>query len=329
MTVEQLQEARSRTVGKPDWDAMIDDDIAIPAVTCTLEVSVFNSKVKDNDTALDVSSDKQADESAYQVIKDLFPKSKELETMRSCYGRARNHGIYKYTIATGGKGSPRLLPMKNLEKCTRFVDECEKKFKEERDKFLDSYENKVAEQAFKLGRGFDATQYKTRHEVVKYFSWQYSIQPLPQGGVKGVMGELFGDINDDFKERLDYLESECKSMVKQSIDKGVQKEIHEGKGLKDFLENVVNRLKLRNETEEKQDNGEKVATAKISESLLQNPLDKVEKLQDFNFTNDPEVTKLCEQVQEALGGITKSQLDDSRYTRDTVITKVDSILDKF
>ena len=315
MTVEQL-----RNVG---------GDIAIPAVTCTLEVSVFNSKVKDNDTALDVSSDKQADESAYQVIKDLFPKSKELEAMRSCYGRARNHGIYKYTIATGGKGSPRLLPMKNLEKCTRFVDGCEKEFKDERDKFLNSYENKVAEQAIKLGKGFDATQYPTRHEVAQYFSWQYSIQPLPQGGIKGVMGDLFSDISDDFKERLEYLESECKSAVQQSIDKGVQKEIHEGKGLKEFLKNVVDRLKERNETEEKQDNGEKVANAKIIESLLQNPLDKVEKLQDFNFTNDPEVTKLCDEVIEAIGNVTKSQLADSRYTRDTVITKVSNILDRF
>ena len=327
MTVEQL--LNSGVVGKPDWDAMINDDIAIPAVTCTFSAEVFNSKVKDADTAQYVSSNKQAEDCAYQVVKDLFPKSKELDAMRSCYGRARNHGIYKYTIATGGKGSPRLLPMKNLEKCTRFVAGCEKEFKDERDKFLDSYENKVAEQAIKLGRGFDATQYPTRHEVAQRFSWQYSIQPLPQGGISGVMGDLFGAMSDDFKERLEYLESECKSAVQQSIDKGVQKEIHEGKGLKEFLQNVVARLKERNETEEKQDNGEKVANAKISESLLQNPLDKVEKLQDFNFTNDPEVTKLCDEVIEAIGDVTKSQLADSRYTRDTVITKVSNILDRF
>lgn len=44
MTVEQL--LNSGVVGKPDWDAMINDDIAIPAVTCTFSAEVFNSKGK-------------------------------------------------------------------------------------------------------------------------------------------------------------------------------------------------------------------------------------------------------------------------------------------
>lgn len=319
MTVEQLKGVNSG----------VSSSVSIPAVTCTLEVSVFNSAIKDMDTAQNVASDKQAEDGAYKVVKDLFPKSQELDAMRSSFGKARNHGIYKYTIATGGKGSPRLLPIKNLEKCTRFVDQCEQEYKDNLNKFLNSYDSKVSEQAFKLGKGFDATQYPSKHEVAKYFSWQYSVMPLPQGGIGGAMGELFSDISDDFKQRFEYLESESKSAVQKSIDKGIQKEITEGKGLKEFLENVVTRLKLRNETEDKQDSGEDIQRAKISNSLITNPLDKAQKLQDFNFSNDPKITELCIQVVDALGGIDKSQLDDSRYTRDTVIAKVGGILDKF
>jgi len=319
MTVEQLKGVNSG----------ISSSVSIPAVTCTLEVSVFNSAIKDMDTAQNVASDKQAEDGAYKVVKDLFPKSQELDAMRSSFGKARNHGIYKYTIATGGKGSPRLLPIKNLEKCTRFVDQCEQEYKDNLNKFLNSYDSKVSEQAFKLGKGFDATQYPSKHEVAKYFSWQYSVMPLPQGGISGVMGELFNDISDDFKQRFEYLESESKSAVQKSIDKGIQKEITEGKGLKEFLENVVTRLKLRNETEDKQDSGEDIQRAKISNSLITNPLDKAQKLQDFNFSNDPKITELCRQVIDALGDVDKSQLDDSRYTRDTVIAKVGGILDKF
>tara|TARA_R100001224_G_scaffold95833_1_gene65509 strand:+ start:305 stop:1264 length:960 start_codon:yes stop_codon:yes gene_type:complete len=319
MTVEQLKGVNSG----------VSSSVSIPAVTCTLEVSVFNSTIKDMDTAQNVASDKQAEDGAYKVVKDLFPKSQELDAMRSSFGKARNHGIYKYTIATGGKGSPRLLPIKNLEKCTRFVDQCEQEYKDNLNKFLNSYDSKVSEQAFKLGKGFDATQYPSKHEVAKYFSWQYSVMPLPQGGIGGAMGELFSDISDDFKQRFEYLESESKSAVQKSIDKGIQKEITEGKGLKEFLENVVTRLKLRNETEDKQDSGEDIQRAKISNSLITNPLDKAQKLQDFNFSNDPKITELCIQVVDALGGVDKSQLDDSRYTRDTVIAKVGGILDKF
>ena len=319
MTVEQLKGVNSG----------VSSSVSIPAVTCTLEVSVFNSAIKDMDTAQNVASDKQAEDGAYKVVKDLFPKSQELDAMRSSFGKARNHGIYKYTIATGGKGSPRLLPIKNLEKCTRFVDQCEQEYKDNLNKFLNSYDSKVSEQAFKLGKGFDATQYPSKHEVAKYFSWQYSVMPLPQGGIGGAMGELFSDISDDFKQRFEYLESESKSAVQKSIDKGIQKEITEGKGLKEFLENVVTRLKLRNETEDKQDSGEDIQRAKISNSLITNPLDKAQKLQDFNFSNDPKITELCIQVVDALGGVDKSQLDDSRYTRDTVIAKVGGILDKF
>ena len=319
MTVEQLKGVNSG----------VSSSVSIPAVTCTLEVSVFNSAVKDMDTAQNVASDKQAEDGAYKVVKDLFPKSKELDAMRSSFGKARNHGIYKYTIATGGKGSPRLLPMKNLEKCTRFVDGCEQEFKDNLNKFLNSYDSKVSEQAFKLGKGFDATQYPTRHEVAQHFSWQYSVMPLPQGGIGGAMGELFNDISDDFKERFEYLESESKDALEKSIDKGIQKEIHEGKGLKDFLENVVTRLKLRNETEDKLDMGDDIQRAKISSSLIMNPLDKAQKLQDFNFSNDPKITELCGQVVDALSGVDKSQLDDSRYARDTIIAKVGGILDKF
>tara|TARA_R100001086_G_scaffold167635_1_gene91038 strand:+ start:28 stop:987 length:960 start_codon:yes stop_codon:yes gene_type:complete len=319
MTVEQLKGVNSG----------VSSSVSIPAVTCTLEVSVFNSAIKDMDTAQNVASDKQAEDGAYKVVKDLFPKSQELDAMRSSFGKARNHGIYKYTIATGGKGSPRLLPIKNLEKCTRFVDQCEQEYKDNLNKFLNSYDSKVSEQAFKLGKGFDATQYPSKHEVAKYFSWQYSVMPLPQGGIGGAMGELFNDISDDFKQRFEYLESESKSAVQKSIDKGIQKEITEGKGLKEFLENVVTRLKLRNETEDKQDSGEDIQRAKISNSLITNPLDKAQKLQDFNFSNDPKITELCRQVVDALGDVDKSQLDDSRYTRDTVIAKVGGILDKF
>ena len=319
MTVEQLKGVNSG----------VSSSVSIPAVTCTLEVSVFNSAIKDMDTAQNVASDKQAEDGAYKVVKDLFPKSQELDAMRSSFGKARNHGIYKYTIATGGKGSPRLLPIKNLEKCTRFVDQCEQEYKDNLNKFLNSYDSKVSEQAFKLGKGFDATQYPSKHEVARYFSWQYSVMPLPQGGIGGAMGELFSDISDDFKQRFEYLESESKSAVQKSIDKGIQKEITEGKGLKEFLENVVTRLKLRNETEDKQDSGEDIQRAKISNSLITNPLDKAQKLQDFNFSNDPKITELCIQVVDALGGVDKSQLDDSRYTRDTVIAKVGGILDKF
>ena len=327
MTVEQLKNVGS-DVPTPQ----------LPAVTATFTAPCVPNRRKDKQVAEEVEANKKVSRGVVKVDKELFPHDPEVKSMKEYYGHARNNIFYAKSVATSDvKGSPRVILIKNLEFVTKEMSKYEQKFNDARDKFLSNYEDRVARQAIDLGDMFDSSVYPTKREMRTKCYWRFEVMPLPQGDIGGVVGEMVKSMSKDMQNQYAYLLSEVESRnrlmtsVQDSIQQSINKEIYEGKnGLKSYLKNILVRIDSFNSTQEAKDRGEKVTNTKISESLLQNPLDKIEKLQEFNSTvnGDSRVNELCGKVQDAIGGVSTSQIKDSIVTRDSITNKVSDILEK-
>jgi hypothetical protein len=173
------------------------------------------------------------------------------------------------------------------------------------DTFVNNFSTKVAAQAFKLGKLFDAKEYPSANDMHRKFGFRYHFTPVPESGDFRV--DIGNDAMNDLKDQYDRL-------YQSNLDK-VNADAW------DRLYKVLTQLSFGLRTDE---NGKQ---GKIYSSVVDNAKDLCDLLQHFNVSGDTQLEAMRIKLEDTITGIDAKDIKDSDYVRVTVKKTVDSMLD--
>ena len=335
MTVEQLQNLDTQSPGQAS-DIELDVSTAISGCLVDLYVGMppLEKAYREEAEQLDIKNN--ATKKVTSIKRKLWTGVSEIEEMERVRGVARNHAIRGLGVVAG-KGSkvPYFVLFEDLPEVTKIVSECHNIFEKQAGSLNDPviYENKLNICKRVMGDKYDRNNYPaTVKEFMDRVCWEFSVTPTGQTNVSGTLGTMLSNVEESCREYIEYHASETASRFSSTIKSSVKAELDERKSdsLKYYLENIRSRLDARNYSEEAKDNGKKITDSKISESLLPNALDKATKLKKYaKVLGDSTTESICSKTITALSDVPTSALKDSKYTRDSIISNVNDILDKF
>lgn len=280
--------------------------IARSALLVDLFISTYSGRKQDKRTQDEVTASKgAASKRAASVYKSLFADCAELDAVNKFQSRARQVH-YKLTLPWSDNGA-RLIPVKSLLDYKSVMNEQEQEFQNLVNKFLDRYDTLVAAAAFKLGTLFDRSEYPTREQVARKFSFDTTFTPMPTAG--------------DF--RLD-IETEVQNDLVQEYERKLQSRVEEA--MNDAwtrLHGVLSKISDRLTPEE---NGKRKI---FHESMLTNADELCELLTTLNVTGDEKLESARVKLRNALLGVSAKELREVESARVEVKRSVDEILGQF
>ena len=261
---------------------------------------------------------------------------REIEIMEQMRGFARNHAIYeKGTKAGKGGSAPYFIPLDDLEFVTNRVSEASRTFHECADALRDevTYADRIKACERIQGDHFNRNDYPASAEdCYRRIRWDYSIDLIPEKGLSGGLGDMMNSIGDAARQTIEFHLSESRIKLASNIKDGLNNElqVNKEKNLKYYLENLRSNCLNRNASSDAKANGNNVKDSPISNTLLDNPLHKAEKLKKLaTMLGDSSTASLCDTTITTLKGTDVSQVKDSKFARDSLISNVSDILSKF
>ena len=276
------------------------------AMRLDLQISTYTGRTQDKATASEVNISKGARSSrASSVYKSLFVDDADLEAIVSYTGQVRTW-LYLNTLPWSDGGT-RLVPTKSFFNITRDLDTHNREFTRLVNNFVNNYGTKIAAQAFKLGRLFDATEFPTAGEVAGKFGFNYHFTPVPSAG--------------DF--RVD-IQSQAVDQLKAQFEKAQIKQL--GVALQEPWQRLYKEVgHIRDKMVDHEDGKAK----KLYQSMLDNALGLCETLRVLNVFDDPELEEARRALELSLTDIDIKSLRESKDMRDSIKIKMDELADKF
>lgn len=276
------------------------------AILVDLFISTYSGRKQDKRTQDEVVATKgAASKRAASVYKSLFADCKELEDIGKFQSRARMMH-YKLTLPWSDNGS-RLLPVRSLLSYKDTMNEYQDEFNRLVDKFLDRYDTLVSAAAFQIGALFDRSEYLTREQVRKKFSFEMAFTPMPTSGDfrLDIESEVQQDLADEYERRM---AAQVESSMRDAWGR-----------LHAALTKISDRL-----TPEA-DGKKKI----FHETMLTNADELCDLLQTLNVTGDAALERARVQLRDALIGVSAKELREVESSRVVVKKSVDSILSQF
>ena len=286
--------------------------IASSAMLVEMSISSWTARKLDKKVSTQVDLDQNAKTRAGNYNKNLLAGTGFLDTITKYAANARAWHLSQ-TLPWSDNGL-RLLPMSNFMEYKAQLHTLETNYIALVDKFVVAYPNLVNAAAFQLGNLFDRSEYPEAETLAKRFKFSVNYLPVPMAG------DFRVDINEESKAEII---ASCEGLYQERLNNAMKDawgRLHE------CLTRMSDRLGSDVVEEE---GGTKTKNRVFRDSLVDNAVELVNLLKHFNLTNDATMEQARIELQQAIGVYDADDLRDNCVARDTVKTKVDSILSKF
>jgi hypothetical protein len=279
--------------------------IASSAMLVELSICGWTARKLDKKVSAEIDVAKGTQTQAGNYHKNLLAGTGFLDTITKYASNARAWHISQ-TLPWSDSGV-RLLPVSNFIAYKEQLNKLEENYTALVHKFVDAYPNLVTAAAFQLGNLFDRTEYPDADKILHKFKFSCNFFPVPQAG------DFRVDIGEEAKQEL---ANSCQHAYEERLNNAmseVWQRLHK------CLSNVSERLTLNDAGEEKL----------FRDSLVGNAHELIELLTHLNVTKDPKLEQARTELYEAIGHHDADSLRSSVLAKESVKSKVDSILSKF
>lgn len=280
----------------------------VPKVTSSIRlfemsISTWSGRKQDKSASAAAAQAHGADKKMLNTSKALLGDCAELAAVHKFAANVRNY-VYSSTTAWGDLGQ-RFLPMATFPKFHGEITGLQLEFFRLVEEFLSVYEYARSQAQAKLGALFNADEYPDVAVLRSKFKFVIAYPPVPQANV-------FDQINDEAEK---YLASEYAKHYTERINNT----------LKEVWDRVYDALKHMSERLDYQGGNAKDKKV-FRDSMVENIRELVGMLPSFNVTNDPRLSRLHMELDQALLGVTPDALrEDDGFRKDTK-SKVDDII---
>jgi len=286
--------------------------LASSAVLVSVDVSVWSATKQDRAISNEITTAKNADESAGRYVKNLLanhPKHKAVVNYRQTIYNWLQRRTYKWN------NSQQLLPSIDVPKFKQEYHEHEIAFHALVDSLVLDYDSIVSDMAFKQGSMFSRSDYPPREQVASKFSLNLYVSEVPTndfrcGIAKDIANDLFMTLS---KQSANIIESIADEQSKRLID--VMESISHCCGADELVS---------------KDGGEvRTKRRKIYDATIQKALEMCESFKGFNLKQDNELEMARASLEKVLDGVSAEDIRDSDAVRSNVKEGIDDILSKF
>ena len=272
------------------------------AMNVELSISQWTGRKKDRTASKEVTTNNNAETGVASVHKMLLGKCPELKAIHDLTGLIRNEH-YAMTMPWLDTGL-RLLPTKMFFSYQKHMTERETQWHDLTPAFLDVYQYAISQAQAKLGSLFYQAEYPTPDALARKFRFSINYLPLPEQGDFRL--DVTANTNTDLAEHYDtFYRERLENSYKEVWNR-----------LFKILKNMSDRLDYA-DTEDK-----KI----FRDSLVENVLEMIELLEQFNVSNNSQMSSARLALEEAMYGVTPDALREDEYLRSETKRKVDEII---
>ena len=289
--------------------------LASSAVLVSVDVSVWSATKQDRGISNEITTAKNADESAGRYVKNLLanhPKHKAVVNYRQTIYNWLQRRTYKWNQ------SQQLLPSVDVPKFKQEYHEHEVAFHALVDSLIVDYDGIVSDMAFKQGDMFNRMDYPPKEQVASKFSLQLYVSEVPTNDFRCGIAK---DIADDLFTTL--------SKQSQNIINSIADE--QSKRLIEVMQSISHCCGV-DELRKKSDGGHDEVSykrRKIYDTTIQKALEMCESFKGFNLKHDPKLEQVRASLEKVLDGVSAEDIRESDAVRSNVKEGIDDILSKF
>ena len=279
--------------------------ISSSAVLARLNISVWTATKLDKTATNNVISSSGATDKAAQVHKNLMAGTHLRKDIADFAAECRLwHNTW--TLGWEDRGA-RLLPTSLFMDYKAQINVRRAKFTAMVDSFCDNYDGHVQISRNYLGTLFSASDYPPVDEVRSKFGFSLVFNPVPESG------HFLLDIPaQELEETKRSCEQEIDTRLKEAM-RGSWEKLHTMlTGMSEKLTEVDEDTKKR-----------------WHDSFVTNARDMCRMLTHLNITKDPELEKARRALEQVMAGADIDVIKDNPMVRESMKTKVDSILKQF
>jgi len=286
--------------------------LATSAVLVSVDVNVWSATKQDRGISDEVTTAKNADNSAGRFVKNLLADNihhKRVANYRQTIYNWLKRSTYRWN------NSQDLLPVLALEKFKTEYQEHESEFYRLLDDFLAHYTSIVSDMAFKQGDMFNRMDYPDIEQVRGKFGIRLFVAEVPSHDFRCAVAE---DIAQDLKQQY---EVQAKEIVTGILSQQQER-------LAELLQSISHCCGVQ-EINETGNPVTKTKKRKIYDTTIEKARELASMYKDFNLTNNVQLQEASRLLENTLNGVTAELIRDSDAVRDKVKSEVDEILGKF
>lgn len=272
--------------------------IATSAMLVELSISQWTGIKKDKKASQDVEAQNHADRGVTNVSKKLLGDCAELKAVHDFTSNVRTGIHYDLTLPWSNSGL-RLLPTSKFFDYQNQMTALQTEWWKLVEAFLAAYEWEAAAAQAKLGSLFARDEYPTTEKLRGKFNFSINYMPMPEAGDWRV------DVGRDAQEML--AAHYQKFYAEQTQASVMATWTVAAKALAAMSE------RLADPTEN--DRATKTGSKVFRDSLVENVMDAIDKLEAFNLTGDPTMRQMRMRLQHIMDGVTPDALREDRMFR--------------
>lgn len=287
--------------------------LASSALIVSVEVHVWTATKQDRVISDEVTSNKGASSDAGKFTKNLLsadPHHKRLVNYRQTVYNWLQRATFDWS------GRMRLLPTFDLVNFNKAFSEHDLAFNRLLDDFVLAYPSIVSNAAFKQGSMFDRSEYPDVQHIRNKFSITKFITNVPEGDFRSAVSEALAD------DLYDHYTNQTRSIVDAITTDAKARLIEVAERMRNSC------VEVRADLEAEAD-GKPQRRRKIYESTLNGISSMVDTLKAFNPNGDPELQEMVTALEDAVKGVTLTDLRESAAARADLHDDLDDILSKF
>lgn len=283
--------------------------IASSAMLVELSISQWGGKKEDKRASQAVEAQNGADTGVAKVSKKLLGDCAELKAVQDFTANVRTGIHYAMTMPWSNSGL-RLLPTSKYFDYTKTMTALQSEWMRLVEIFLAAYDWEAAQAQAKLGSLFARDEYPTVEKLREKFRFSVNYIPMPEAG--------------DW--RVD-MQAEARDVLAAHYEKFYSEQTHRAvmatwTVAAEALTAMSDRLADPAEGEKANKNGSKV----FRDSLVENMLSAIDKLEAFNLTGDQTMQTMQKRLRQVMDGVTPDALRDDREYRLAIKREVDAAI---
>jgi len=300
---EEIDAEMNKKLGIPQSAPELETaSIGSSAVNVELGIGQWTGRKKDRTASEEVTTNNNAETGVASVHKMLLGKCPELKAIHDLTGLIRNEH-YAMTMPWLDTGL-RLLPTKMFFSYQKHMTGRQTQWHDLVQAFLDVYQFATAKAQAQLGSLYYQAEYPTPDALARKFRFSLNYMPLPDRGDFRL--DVTADVNTELATHYD-------TFYRERLENSY-KEVWTR--LFKILERMSSRLDYA-DTEDK-----KV----FRDSLVENVLEMIDLLEQFNVSNNSQMSAARLALEEAMYGVTPDALREDEYLRSETKRKVDEII---
>lgn len=286
------------------------NDITLQSCALIVEfnASVWTARKLDKTVTEETISAKHAKaHDSVRANKNLLAGRSELKDVQQLVTRVRNY-IYESTSPWSNNGQ-QLLPNAKFMAFDKKLSMFKEEFDSKVDEFVAIYPTLITAQAMALGAMFDRNDYPPAHDMRRRFAFTYDYFPVPSAGDFRV--DVGNMASAELRARLEKIATARVDAVVADLKQR----------LGDHLRRMSERLVTDIDPETREPRHRK-----FTSTLVSSAYDLCDLVKGLNITNDPDLSRACKVLENALSGTTAETLRTDDIKRADVKKEVDALL---